>query len=147
MTITINAEQGLYVLPCGDGYSCLGFEIAYERTRALALEMKRKDLLPDAAKVGTLNGYAEYERALDAARAEHARTGRRYSCELTAQLVGLEGKRVEVVDCYGETRRFYVGKSTGFIPAHLEIARRNSSDGPAVSGAPFKSIRVIGSKS
>ena len=61
-------------------------------------------------------------------------------------MIGLENKRVEVVDAYGETRRFYVGKSTGYIPIHLEISRRNSSGGPAVTGTPFKSIRVVGAR-
>ena len=63
--------------------------------------------------------------------------------ELTPELTGLEGKRVEVVDRYGERRRFIVGKSTGWLPIHLEIARRNSSGGPAVTGAPFQSVRIV----
>jgi len=25
--VTVNAEQELYVIPCGDGYSCLGFDV------------------------------------------------------------------------------------------------------------------------
>lgn len=48
---------------------------------------------------------------------------------LTPQLVGLEGWRVEVETLYGETRRFYVGKSTGWEPIHLEVSRRDSTGG------------------
>lgn len=48
---------------------------------------------------------------------------------LSPQLVGLEGWRVEVVTEYGETRRFIVGRSTGWIPCHLEVSRRNSFGG------------------
>ncbi len=48
---------------------------------------------------------------------------------LSPQLIGLEGWRVEVETTYGETRRFIVGKSTGWIPCHLEIARRDSFGG------------------
>ena len=48
---------------------------------------------------------------------------------LTPQLVGLEGWRVEVVTTYGKTRRFIVGRSTGWTPIHLEIPRRDSSGG------------------
>lgn len=107
--------------------------------------MKRPDLIPKS-KPGTLKHYAEYVATIDAARELNARTGQRLSYELIPQLVGLENKRVEVVDKYGERRRFYVGKSTGFIPCHLEIARRNSSGGPAVMGAPFKSVRVVGER-
>jgi hypothetical protein len=49
---------------------------------------------------------------------------------LSPQLVGLEGWRVEVVTTYGETRRFYVGRSTGWKPCHIEVCRRDSSGGP-----------------
>ncbi len=51
---------------------------------------------------------------------------------LTEQLIGLEGWRVEVVDkelSGGATRRFIVGKSTGWRPCHLEIANRRSHGG------------------
>ena len=51
---------------------------------------------------------------------------------LSPQLIGLEGWRVEVTDSYGETRRFIVGKSTGWRPCHLEIkTRRSLGGGPA----------------
>ncbi|WP_157698714.1 hypothetical protein [Geobacter sp. DSM 9736] len=74
---------------------------------------------------------------------KHQQTGYRSKAELTPQLIGLEGKRVEVVDCYGGKRRFWVGRSTGWIPCHLEIDTRRSSGGPAVTGAPFRSVRVF----
>lgn len=67
----------------------------------------------------------------------------RDNSRLTAQLIGLEGRRVEIVDMHGDKRRFYVGKSTGWRPCHLEIARVNSSGGGPVYGAPFKSVRVL----
>ena len=48
---------------------------------------------------------------------------------LSPQLRGLEGWRVEVVTTYGETRRFIVGRSTGWVPCHIEILRRDSTGG------------------
>ena len=48
---------------------------------------------------------------------------------LSPQLKGLEGWRVEVITTYNEKRRFIVGKSTGWKPCHLEIARRDSLGG------------------
>ena len=48
---------------------------------------------------------------------------------LTPQLIGLEGWRVEVITTYGETRRFIVGRSSGWIPCHIEIKQRNSHGG------------------
>lgn len=49
--------------------------------------------------------------------------------DLTPQLRGLEGWRVEVEDMYGDVRRFIVGRSTGWRPCHLEIKTRRSSGG------------------
>ncbi len=61
---------------------------------------------------------------------------------LTPQLIGLEGYRVEVVTTYGETRRFIVGRSTGWRPCHLEISRRNAfGGGPAES--TYASVRTL----
>ena len=60
---------------------------------------------------------------------EHQREAIRDNSDLSAQLCGLEGWRVEVVTESGETRRFYVGKSTGWKPCHLEIHNRRSMGG------------------
>jgi len=142
----LNKEQELYVIPCGNGYSCLGFDVAMTRANAYAAWLRAQgfqvDDLSSKAR-GTIRGYKAYEtrlqRVVDCCR----RFGLQCPVELTPQLIGLEGKRVEVVDCYGNKRRFQVGKSTGPIPIHLEILRCNSSGGPAVTGAPFQGLRVV----
>ena len=61
---------------------------------------------------------------------------------LTQQLIGLEGWRVEVVTHYDETRRFIVGKSTGWVPCHLEIKNRRSLGGMAAERS-YKSVRKL----
>lgn len=62
--------------------------------------------------------------------------------ELSPQLCGLEGWRVEVITNYGETRRFIVGKSTGWIPCHLEVCNRRSHGGMAASKC-YKSVQKL----
>ncbi len=61
---------------------------------------------------------------------------------LSPQLIGLEGWRVEVTTEYGETRRFIVGRSTGWIPIHLEIPRRDSTGGGGAS-RNYKTVRKL----
>jgi hypothetical protein len=61
---------------------------------------------------------------------------------LNIGLLGLEGCRVEVTDAYGKTRRFWVSRSTGWRPCHLEIARRGNRSGDVASG-PYLSLRVV----
>jgi len=61
---------------------------------------------------------------------------------LTYQLRGLEGCRVEVKTAYNETRRFQVGRSTGWRPCHLEMSNRVSSGGHPADHI-YKNVRVI----
>lgn len=136
-SVTINMERGLYVTPEGGGYSCLGFDVLVERFNRLAGELIDPTLgavtwqgmprqFPHALR-GTLEGYALYQALSDLAQ----RDGRRFTCELSPQLIGLEGHRVEVTSRLRWWRRFIVGRSTGWIPIHLEIARRGSRGGRA----------------
>jgi hypothetical protein len=153
----INKEQRLYVMPCGGGFSCYGFDVLDRKGRELTAELAKitgnlpRDLAEEARVLvvpwnegkGTKKAFNHYSALHDFARRINAATRYRFSFELSPQLVGLEGKRVEVVTLYGETRRFIVGKSTGFIPCHLEIARRDPTGGGAAE-KEYKSVRVVG---
>ncbi len=138
----VNAAQQLYIVNTGGAVSHLPFTACRERTLAISKEMNRPDLAPVPADFGTLAGYRKYQRAQLAAREQHERTGRRLTCALSPQLVGLEGKRVEAVTLTGEKRRFQVGKSTGWIPCHLELFDSRSKGGRPAEPA-YKSVRVV----
>ena len=136
----INRKQRLYVIPEGKGYTCLGFGVCANRSHKMA------DWLGESLKStqrGTRAAYAEYERLTALCRVRCEATHERCPIELIPQLIGLEGKRVEVVSSWGEKMRFYVGKSTGWMPIHLAIARRDSTGGGGVVGQPFQSVRVL----
>jgi hypothetical protein len=60
---------------------------------------------------------------------EQKREELRDNSGLSPQLVGVEGWRVEAIAKDGTKRRFIVGRSTGWRPCSLELARRNSSGG------------------
>lgn len=140
MKFSINHEKSLYVLPCGkDHYSCLGFDVCIQRATALAKELGETF----NEERGSEKAYERYQELCAIAQKKSNATGWRSASELTPELIGKEGRRVEVVDSYGETRRFLVGKSTGFIPCHLELSNKRSSGGGAVTGAPFKSVRIV----
>ncbi len=65
---------------------------------------------------------------------------------LSKQLIGLEGARVEVDTVYGDgsraARRFYVGRSTGWRPCHLEVARVDSHGG-LCAARQYEAVRVV----
>jgi hypothetical protein len=135
-TVTINEGQRLFVIPCGGGFSCLGFDVERRKTAAICKELNRT--APVAAP-GTLDAYGEYGQALQAAKD----SGKRLKCGLHPRLIGLEGKRVECT-LYGEKVRFIVGKSTGFIPCHLQIERRGNTGGGWISEASeLGSIKIL----
>lgn len=59
-----------------------------------------------------------------------------------AALAPFEGDRVEVVTTYGETRRFWVGRSTGWRPSFLEVKTTRSMGGGACD-REYHSIRLV----
>lgn len=140
----VNKEQRLYVMPCGSGYTCYGFDVLDRKARALTAELLQRgeSVTPWSERKGTIEAFNAYNRLLELSESVYKQTGRRFTYELTPQLIGLEGRQVEVITTYGETRRFWVGRSTGWCPCHLEIARSNSHDGPAAE-AEYKSVVVI----
>ena len=142
--VTINRKQRLYVIPAGKGYSCLGFDVCFNRSSRLAVEL---GLPVTTARKGTLAVYAAYRALADEVKHRHDATGFRSTTELTPELVGLEGKRVEIIHRWpsGEIakERFQVGRSTGWIPCHLAIARRNCHSGPVVCLGKIESVRVV----
>lgn len=143
--ITLNNEQRLYVIKCDAGFTCLGFDVCENLSRALAewILDNSDGSIPAEQPAGTLAAYSRYRELCSIAEELCRNLHVRCNIQLTDQLIGMEGQRVEVVDKYGQKRRFIVGKSTGWMPVHLEIAKRSSRGGPAVTGAPFKTVRVV----
>ncbi|MEW6121257.1 MAG: hypothetical protein AB1698_01490 [Pseudomonadota bacterium] len=138
---SINQEQRLYVINAGHGFSCLGFEYAEKRRRAV-VEWLGASVEPLA--LGTAEHFAAYEDAMKRGAEYNRATGKRCHAELSRQLIGLEGRRVEVVAPDGEKSRFYVGKSMGWMPCHLQIKSRHSVEGCAVFVPEGSTVRVVG---
>lgn len=147
LKVTLNEERRLYVTHFDDdSCSCLGFDNAFEQAEGVALWLRLcgEDVAPpDREAVGTEAGWLQHVKILGLGQKYADTHGVRCPALLCTQLLGHEGKQVEVVDKYDEKRRFYVGKSTGWLPTHLELEAKNSPDGPAVSGDPFKQVRLI----
>lgn len=147
--VTLNEEQRLYVIPCGDGYTCLGFDVCEKRAVALARELAALgEPIPQPEPVGTLGRYQQYRDFCDRALAHNRATGWRSKSELTPELVGYEGKQVEVRHRWGKDKpievvRFIVGKSTGWIPCHLELETKRSTGGGAVCLGEILSVRAV----
>ncbi|AWY09450.1 hypothetical protein vB_RpoS-V16_14 [Ruegeria phage vB_RpoS-V16] len=148
----------LYIIPAGGGFSTLGVERAAERAAAVVAWMEAEsrvlarvrpvelENLPEPGEPGTLAAYDFYRAAMGAGAAYYRRAGRKCPVELTPELRGKEGHRVRVLDRDGcEISRFWVGRSSGWCPCHLEIARRDSSGGSPVyipTGGRVETVRT-----
>ncbi|QGF20900.1 hypothetical protein JT354_gp09 [Serratia phage JS26] len=155
---SINKDQKVYVIRCGAGYSCQGFDYLHNQAHAVLTWLKEEgraaEMVLGAQRIdvlsleiperkGTKKHFNACNKVIEAGSVYASHSRRQCPANLTPQLSGLVGRRVEVIDCYGERRRFIVGRSTGWMPCHLEIARRDSSGGGPVWGTPFKSVRVV----
>lgn len=138
--VTINQDQELYVIPSGNGFSCLGFDVVIRKIKALGEELH----LPYNNLVrGSMETYNTYLNVIEIALEKHQATGWRSKSELYSPFIGNEGKRVEVEYNNGEKERFYIGKSMGFIPCHIKIKKSNSIGGEAVYFNSIKSFKFI----
>ena len=137
---SINKEQKLYVLKCGSGFSCLGFDVVKKRLTNLAKEL---NLIVSSKNLGSKKMLKEYYKLVNIVKEKFEATGFRSDTELYKPFIGNEGKRVEVVYTWDEKERFYIGKSTGFIPCHIMIKQKNSHGGGSVLEDSIKSFRFI----
>lgn len=142
--VTINKDQGIYVVPTNDGYSCLGFDVAIIKINKLAQWLKERGVCAKThIERGSIETYDCYKALMKKAEEYCAKNKVRCNIDLDPQLIGFEGKKVEVIDKYGEKRRFRVGKSMGWMPIHLEIKPYNDDGGPATFGGPFEYVKVL----
>lgn len=131
------------------GYSNLGFDVCLERIARYAAWADEKAGTVSLARIhanhkrGSFDAFQAHQD-LSAMCMEMARhlPGGKCDADLSPQLKGLEGKRVEVVDKFGETRRFYVGKSMGPMVIHLELRTSRSSGGMGAD-REYKSVQVV----
>lgn len=135
-----NQDSRLFVLAHSGGHSCLGLDVAIARAGRLAAWLGVPGI-PDVASPAEV--WESMTALKEAAWQRCKSAGIACPAELTPALIGLEGRRVEVITPNGERSRFIVGKSSGWLPCHLAIARRNCHGGPAAYVPAGSAVRVV----
>lgn len=126
--VGIDPQSQMYVIKHGDAITTLGWEVVADRIERMALNLVFEDFKVPAS--GTREAYDTMMNLQLALKQRYERTGEKAIYDLTPDLLGLEGHRVEVVDHEGDQpRRFIVGRSTGWAPIHLEIKTTRSTGG------------------
>ncbi len=138
--LSINKDQKLFTFKEGNYISCLGFEVVLNRGKKLADEL---GIICPKFRKGSRASLKFYYKMMELAKKKHSETGWRSKSELYKPFIGNEGKRVEVEYSWGEKERFYIGKSTGFIPCHIAVKQRNSHGGMAVLNDSIKKFRFV----
>lgn len=135
----INHEQQLYVLKCGTVLSSYNFENFHKKAVAVADWLQVKT---PVAEHGTVEHFEQCAELMN--RGQVYASASRKTCpgNLSPQLIGLEGCRVKVITDDGQERRFWVAKTTGWMPAHLEIPRSNTACGNPAQHH-YKSVQAI----
>jgi hypothetical protein len=120
---------------------CVGIASA-ERTRRAARKWL-DGVDPGPMETGTPEHYEAYVEASDEAWAHHRETLERSEDDLVPALRGKEGKWVIVVDGdTGLSRAVLVGRSSGWLPVHLECGG-DGSDGIPIDVRPGSVIVPI----
>lgn len=129
LVVSLDDKARLYCIRDHGSISHWGYDVIARKTKALNRALDRLGEFES----GTIEAYQLYTSLMATAKARYDTTGKPFEFELSPQLTGLEGRRVEVRDQHGDApRRFTVGKSTGWIPCHLELATsRTTGGGPA----------------
>ncbi len=60
--VTLNTQQNLFVIPAGEGFSCMGFDYLFEQLSMLAKALKVSP--PQSNEKGTLEQFRQYRNAL-----------------------------------------------------------------------------------
>lgn len=116
----------IYASGSAGGVGVIGWAHAHRMMAAVCEWMRFP--CPDV-EVGTEAHYAAYRLALTMGQKHFLRTATKCPAMLYPVLIPFEGQRVEVRSTDGSKRRFIVGKSVGWMPVHLEMARKDSKGG------------------
>lgn len=141
--VGIDPFQRLYVIRTPEGtFSTWGWDVVDDRIDRMALNLGMTEFKAPAK--GTREHYDTMMTLSEGLRRHWIATHERAVFDLSPQLIGLEGHRVEVCDDEGDTpRRFIVGKSTGWAPIHLEIKTTRSMGGEGAR-REYHSVRDLG---
>ena len=139
----IDTESKLYVIGDGTGWSCYGFDVLDRKARNVAMWC---NVLPPSADLGTNEHFEQCRWILDRGAEYATKTGKRCNAELIPEFIGLEGKRVEVTMPEGHSYRFWIGKSTGWMPCHIERKISRSRGGGAAYFPAGATVRIVRGK-
>lgn len=145
--LKIDKQKQQYVFTQGSGVFPIGIALLAKRAKAVAQWM---GVAEPKSKAGSFEHYTECMAMMEKGHQHAKRTGLQCNGNLSPQLVGYEGARVSVVDNAGYTRSFWVARTLGWMPSHLEVNRlpaifgRDSDEDDVLADETYQSVEVIG---
>lgn len=117
------SPENLYAL-------CLGADYAFQIARAVAHWCGCPP--PTPAHINTKIGHREYDEILYHGSNHYLETGLRCSVVLVPELIGFENHQIELIYPNGRKNCFWLGTSSKWLPAHLELRSKDEKNGPVV---------------
>lgn len=156
----MNTKQRLYVMPCGDGVSCLGFDNAHAGAVQAATITGRPELNPPKRR-GTVRAFRAYKAAQSALIAfyrehpdrTHFDPGTPYEVTRALESARSSGQRVRIWCGDTKTGRAWaeeydvtgtIGRSMGPLKSPLLLPLASSHGGAAILTACVVAIRTQG---
>ncbi|ENY6785832.1 hypothetical protein ACF1CY_003321 [Providencia rettgeri] len=144
--LKIDKQKQQYVFTQGRGVFPIGIALLAKRAKAVAQWM---GVAEPKIKAGSFEHYTECMAIMEKGHQYAKRTGLQCSGNLSPQLVGYEGERVSVVDNAGHTRSFWVARTLGWMPSHLEVDRLpvvfgQDNEDDVLAAENYQSVVVIG---
>ncbi len=153
--VTVNNEQRLFVIPCGDGYSCFGFDNCYKESKQLATRLNLSMLTPLEEEIGTLAQYEKYQQLLNSIKGRDL--GIWFDADTPPEVQYVLRQAIEkrwlVRLYYGdETGRSWmdewdmlgrVGHSTGSLKVPLLVADGQDGGGAILTNRVIKIVRFV----
>ncbi len=147
-----DAGLRLFVIPCKlTGFTCLGIDRAIRQTNAVAHWMSMPQLALDEALANPTSDewlhlvWHQYKKVMYAGERVAAAQGSKCPVALTPEFIGHEGQWVRVTEEDGEVREFKIGRSTGWMPCHLEI-ESGEDGGPAACLSKGATLEFFGTR-
>ena len=141
--ITKNLKSRLFVIPAGQGFTCLGFETCFQRANQLA--SKLGEPLLDEKDIGKIEQFMAYQELIDKARGADLGTwfepGTPDGVQSALERARESGARIRVF--YGDSQTGQdwleehdvmgtVGRTTGPLKTPILLANARSSGGGAI---------------
>jgi hypothetical protein len=131
MSLKQNPQTQSYEITIGDKTVNYPFQILFERIQLLSTELGEEERL-EGIKMGSFKAYYLYRYFLQRVMEKYKEDGLQSQVYLVPELIGYEGKEVNVKYFDGTEETFFVGKNGEALPYYIKLETKDSLYGDPI---------------